>query len=84
MDWSNIIFLTTLFSSFTYFFFTFKISENRFFSASKTTGRLLMMVCFGAFFGSTMMARMALLVERINFLASDWFEAVRHLGGVFV
>ena len=44
-----------------------------------------MMVCFGAFFGSTMMARMALLVERLDFLASDWVSAIAkiatHLGG---
>ena len=80
IHWSNTIFLITLFSSFTYFFFTFKVSESRAFSSSKTVGRLLMMVCFGGFFGSTMMARMALLVERLDFLANDWITAITQVG----
>jgi hypothetical protein len=33
----------------------------------------MLMGCFGAFFGSTIMARMALLVERLDFLIHDWF-----------
>jgi hypothetical protein len=33
---------------------------------------LMMMCCFGAFFGSTIMARMALLVERLEFLINEW------------
>ncbi len=39
------------------------------------------MVCFGAFFGSTVMARMALLVERVGFLLIDWRAVVAHLLG---
>lgn len=44
-------------------------------------GRYSMMVCFGAFFGSTIMARMALLVERVQFLVGDFWAAV---AGVFI
>jgi hypothetical protein len=76
VDWSNLIFILTLLTSFSYFFFTFKISENKIFNSSRTVGRLMMMVCFGAFFGSTMMARMALLVERITFLSDDWLNSI--------
>lgn len=75
-SWSNIIFVVTLISSFSYFFFTFSFTNKKSFSGVRTTGRILMMVCFGAFFGSTMMARMALLVERINFLSNDWVKAL--------
>jgi hypothetical protein len=42
-----------------------------------------MMIVFGAFFGSTVMARMALLVERVQFLLQDWVAALTSsLGGV--
>lgn len=84
INWSNTIFIITLFSSFTYFFFTFKISDSKAFNFSKTTGRLLMMICFGAFFGSTMMARMALLVERLDFLANDWIAALSQVGSALI
>jgi hypothetical protein len=33
------------------------------------------MITFGAFFGSTVMARMALLIDRLQFLQGDWIEA---------
>lgn len=84
IEWSNIVFILTLLTAFSYFFFTFKISENKFFDSTRVTGRLLMMVCFGAFFGSTMMARMALLVERIAFLSGDWLISVIELSRHFV
>jgi len=78
---SNVFFLVTLFCSFLYFFFTFKSSESVVIKKLSTTGRLLMMACFGAFFGSTMMARMALLIDRLDFLANSWVYAVVELGG---
>ncbi len=34
------------------------------------------MVSFGAFFGATVMARMALLVERLQFLVEDFAPAI--------
>jgi hypothetical protein len=42
------------------------------------------MVCFGAFFGSTIMARLALLIERLQFLVSSWYpEIIRTIGGLY-
>lgn len=85
IDWmtsfSNTVFVVTLLSVMYYFFFSFKRSAQ---AGQKinATGRWLMMVCFGAFFGSTVMARMALLVERLQFLLGDWATAVRSLGGL--
>ena len=48
-------------------------------AASPLSGRWLLMVCFGAFFGSTVMARTALLVERVQFLLIDWAGALAGL-----
>ena len=75
---NNIIFVFTLLTVMYYFFFTFKRTGQ----GSKVihrSGRWLMMVCFGAFFGSTVMARLALLIERINFLTDDWRIAISTL-----
>jgi hypothetical protein len=82
---SNIIFVTTLFSSLSYFFFTFKRTDlrsgtlsfsARSLSACSGLGRWMMMGCFGAFFGSTIMARMALLIERLQFLINVWIPSI--------
>lgn len=82
IDWlasvSNTVFIVTLLSVMYYFFFSFKRSAEGG-KVVNATGRWLMMVCFGAFFGSTVMARMALLVERLQFLLGDWLLAVRSL-----
>ncbi len=74
----NLIFIFTLLTVMYYFFFTFrsKSEDNKFLS---TSGRWLMMLCFGAFFGSTVMARMALLVERLQFLLIDWTAEIHRI-----
>lgn len=76
---SNIVFSVTLICSLTYFFFTFKRKPGGLVERSASLGRFLMMGCFGAFFGSTIMARMALLVERLQFLIDKWFPNFMHL-----
>ena len=76
---SNLIFIVTLVCSMTYFFFTFKRSENGVIAKSAATGRYLMMCCFGAFFGATIMARMALLVERLDFLLHQFAPSLSKL-----
>ena len=73
-SFSNIIFSLTLISAFSYFFFTFKRTRGGLVERSANLGRWLMMGCFGAFFGATIMARMALLVERLSFLINDWVK----------
>ena len=78
-DWgasaNNSIFVFTLFAVMYYFFFSLRV-RSRSMQRVSYTGRMLMMVCFGAFFGSTIMARMALLVERVQFLIDPWWKAV--------
>lgn len=82
VDWlasiENAVFIVTLVSVMYYFFFSFR-GEGRMARGLAASGRWLMMVCFGAFFGSTVMARMALLVERVQFLLHDWLGAIRSL-----
>ncbi len=75
-SFSNWVFVITLTSAIYYFFFTFR-RKGAGGERLATTGRWLMMVCFGAFFGSTVMARLAILVERIQFLLSDWWPLMR-------
>lgn len=72
----NLVFILTLFSGMTYFFFTFKRRPGGKAEKISATGRYLMMGCFGTFFGSTIMARMALLVERLDFLIHQWWPAI--------
>jgi hypothetical protein len=69
-SFDNIIFSVVLISVMSYFFFTFKRSRGG--ELLSGTGKWMMMICFGAFFGSTIMARMALLVERLEFLINKW------------
>ncbi len=75
---TNTVFVLTLISVMYYFFFSFK-RESPALQGVATSGRWLMMICFGAYFGSTVMARMALLVERLQFLLVDWKGAVWQL-----
>ncbi len=84
VDWmasfNNVLFVLTLLSVMYYFFFSIR-SESRFLKGVSSSGRWLMMLCFGAYFGSTVMARMALLVERLQFLLDDWSMALIMLWG---
>jgi len=81
IDWgksaTSIVFVFTLLSVMYYFFFSFKQSASGPLQKFSYAGRWLMMICFGAFFGSTVMARMALLVERLSFLTSDFAQALK-------
>ena len=76
----NLIFVFTLLSVMYYFFFSFKPGAAG--ARVSLAGRWLLMICFGAFFGSTVMARLSLLVERLQFLLGPWFSALRKVSGV--
>jgi hypothetical protein len=78
---NNALFVAILFLVLNYFFFTFG-KEGSFQSKSANWGRPLLMVCFGAFFGSTVMARLALLVERVQFIVRDWVAALGTVVGL--
>jgi hypothetical protein len=78
---SNVVFIFTLLAVMYYFFFSIK-SDTKVERGFSSSGRWLMMVCFGSFFGSTVMARLALLVERLQFLYIDWVKSLKVLFGV--
>ncbi len=70
-SFNNTIFVFTLVCVMIYFFFSFEHDKPGIKQAS-TAGRWLMMISFGAFFGATIMARMSLLIERLQFFIEDW------------
>ncbi|MCC6953176.1 MAG: hypothetical protein IT290_03570 [Deltaproteobacteria bacterium] len=76
---SNIIFLITLLASMSCFFLTFRQRPGGAGEKFSRLGRWLLMGCFGSFFGATIMARMALLVERLQFLIDSWWPALMAL-----
>ena len=70
---NNVLFMVILASVMTYFFFSFEQKGKVIPSVSKF-GRYTLMVAFGALFGSTIMARMSLLIGRMYFLIHDFVQ----------
>lgn len=69
---NNIIFLITLLSVLTYFLFSFE-QKGKFVPGFTRLGRWLLMVGFGAIFGSTVMTRFALLIDRMYYVLIEFF-----------
>ncbi len=69
----NLVFLVTFYCSMIYFIFTFR-RDRPVFKHAAAAGRWFMMIAFGAMFGSTVMARLSLLIERVQFLWVDWIR----------
>jgi hypothetical protein len=72
---TNIIFLITLLTVLSYFLFSFEL-KSKFTRGITTTGRYLLMIGFGAIFGSTVMMRFTLLIDRMYFI---WIEFVKQV-----
>ncbi len=70
---TNIISLITVLTVLTYFLFSFDV-KGKLLKASSTTGRWLLMIGFGAIFGSTVMMRFTLLIDRMYFI---WIEFIK-------
>ncbi len=70
---NNALFLAALLATLFYFFFSVR-TDHRFLQAPRRFGRLAIMVCLGAMFGSTVMTRMAYLLDRLMFLSHDWWQ----------
>lgn len=70
---SNWIFALTLISVLSYFLFSFDV-KNRFLKGMSTSGRWLLMVGFGAIFGSTVMMRFSLLIDRMFFIVIEFVQ----------
>ena len=70
---SNVIFVVTLLSVISYFLFSFDV-RSRALARVTGLGRWLLMIGFGAIFGSTVMMRFTLLIDRMYFV---WIEFIR-------
>ncbi len=70
---TNIIFIVTLLSVLAYFLFSFR-QEGKIAQKVTQTGRWLLMIGFGAIFGSTVMMRFTLLIDRMYFIWIEWFR----------
>jgi hypothetical protein len=70
---NNLIFLFTLLSVLSYFLFSFEV-KNRLLRGMNTSGRWLLMIGFGAIFGSTVMMRFTLLIDRMYFVWIEWLR----------
>lgn len=75
-QFNHLVFLVTLVSVMTYFFFSFE-RKNVAIRGGAQLGRWLLMISFGAIFGSTVMARMSLFIDRLLFLLGDWLHLIR-------
>jgi hypothetical protein len=73
---NNLLGLVILASVMTYFFFSFQPKGKLATAVPKlaTMGRWVLMFAFGSIFGSTIMARMSLLIGRMYFLIHDWVQ----------
>ncbi len=71
MSLNNIIFVVTIVCVMVYFLFSFEQRSTPM-RVTARTGRWLLMISFGAFFGNTVMTRMAVFLERLQFLMNDW------------
>lgn len=56
------------------FYFFFSVEHKRLGRATSKTGISFLMVAFGAMFGYTVMGRLALLIQRVDFLLRDWLD----------
>ncbi len=71
---SNVIFVLTVICVLTYFLFSFEV-KSKVVARTSLMGRWLLMIGFGAIFGSTVMMRFALLIDRMSFVFDDF---IRH------
>lgn len=71
MSLNNIIFVGTIICVMVYFFFSFEHKVKPV-GAMARAGRWLLMISFGTFFGNTVMTRLAIFLERVQFLLYEW------------
>lgn len=70
---SNFIFVFTILAVLSYFLFSFDV-KNKVLKNSSLAGRWLLMIGFGAIFGSTVMMRFTLLIDRMYFIWIEFFR----------
>jgi hypothetical protein len=70
---TNFLFVFTVLSVLSYFLFSFDV-KNKALKFSTTSGRYLLMIGFGAIFGSTVMMRFTLLIDRMYFVFDEFLK----------
>lgn len=68
---SNLVFVITVLASLSYFIFSYEI-KGKVMEGFNTLGRWLLMIGFGAIFGATVMARFALVIDRLSYILNEW------------
>ena len=71
----NLLIVLMVFSALFYFFFS--VEHKGVFGGTAKFGIWIIMIAFGAQFGFTVMARISLLIGRVQFLLSDWLGLVK-------
>lgn len=75
-EFSNIVFVVAVVAAVSYFFFTLKQKVMGRISPARTFGLYILMVYFGARFGSTILTRIGWLMGRLQFLLYTWLGLV--------
>jgi hypothetical protein len=70
---NNFLFTLTVVCVLSYFLFSFEV-KNKVILGANTLGRYLLMIGFGAIFGSTVMMRFTLLIDRMHFVWIEWLR----------
>jgi hypothetical protein len=70
-SFNNILYVATIVAVMVYFFFSFS-HDNKAIAGTAKFGRWMLMISFGAFFGNTVMTRMGVFLQRLEFLSKDW------------
>lgn len=70
---NNLIFIVILVCVLMYFFFAFE-QNSKVVRRTALAGRWILMIALGAIFGSTIMTREALLIDRIYFVVFEWLR----------
>lgn len=70
---TNLLFMITLLSVMSYFLFSFDV-KNKAILKFSTMGRWLLMIGFGAIFGSTVMMRFSLVIDRMYFIFVEFLK----------
>lgn len=73
---NNLLFIVILVCVMSYFFFSFRHERAPWVREPAKLGRWLLMIAFGATFGSTVMARFSLFIDRLIFLFRDWLHLI--------
>jgi hypothetical protein len=70
---NNFLFTLTVVCVLSYFLFSFEV-KNKVVRGANSLGRYLLMIGFGAIFGSTVMMRFTLLIDRMYFVWIEWLK----------